>query len=162
MASINKAILIGHVGRDPEVRYVGASGNSDSKVATFSLATTERYTDRNNQRQEQTEWHSIVCWRGLADLAEKYIRKGSQLYVEGKLQTRSWEDDKGVRRYSTDIVASTVQMLGQKPDPAVQGAREMSERKQAQQSAQPAAAARPARTEPLPPAGNPDDDDLPF
>lgn len=162
MASINKAILIGHVGRDPEVRYVGASGSSDSKVATFSLATTEKYTDRNGQRQELTEWHNIVCWRHLADLSEKYIRKGSQLYIEGKIQTRSWEDDNGARRYSTDIQASAIQLLGSKPDAAVEGARQMSERKQAQQTAQPASAARPARTEPLPPAGEPDDDDLPF
>lgn len=158
---INKVILLGHVGRDPEVRYVGASGSSDSKVAQFSLATTERYTDRNGQKQEQTEWHNIVCWRGLAQLAEKYIRKGTQLYIEGKIQSRSWEDDKGNRRYATDIVAQTIQMLGSKPDGAVEGAKEL-ERKKAQEATRAGSVARPARTEPLPPAGDPVDDDLPF
>lgn len=158
---INKVILLGHVGRDPEVRYVGASGSSDSKVAQFSLATTERYIDRNNQKQELTEWHNIVCWRHLAQLAEKYIRKGSQIYVEGKIQSRSWDDDKGVRRYATDIVAHTVQLLGPKPDGAIEGAKEL-ERKKAQETARAGSAARPARTEPIPPAGDPVDDDLPF
>ncbi len=111
--SVNKAILVGNVGKDPEVRYL----EKNVAVANFTLATTERgYTTQNGtQVPEKTEWHNIVAWRGLAELAEKYIRKGSQLYIEGKIQTRSWEKD-GVKRYSTEIYAETIQLLGKKPE----------------------------------------------
>ena len=111
--SINKAILVGNVGRDPEVRYL----DKNVVVANFSLATTERgYTMQNGtQVPDRTEWHNIVAWRGLAELAEKYIRKGSQLYVEGKIQTRSWEKD-GIKRYTTEIYADTIQLLGKRPE----------------------------------------------
>lgn len=111
--SINKAILVGNVGRDPEVRYL----DKNVGVANFTLATTERgYTMQNgNQVPDRTEWHNIVAWRGLAELAEKYIRKGTQLYVEGKIQTRSWEKD-GVKRYTTEIIADTIQLLGKRAD----------------------------------------------
>ncbi len=111
--SVNKAILVGNVGKDPEVRYL----EKNVAVANFSLATTERgYTMQNGtQVPERTEWHNIVAWRGLAELAEKYIRKGSQLYVEGKIQTRSWERD-GIKRYTTEIYAESIQFLGRKND----------------------------------------------
>ncbi len=111
--SVNKVILLGNVGKDPEVRYL----EKNVAVANFPLATTERgYTLQNGtQVPERTEWHNIVVWRGLAELAEKYIRKGTQLYIEGKIQTRSWEKD-GVKRYTTEIYADTIQLLGKKPD----------------------------------------------
>ena len=109
--SVNKVILVGNVGRDPETRYL----DRNVAVSSFSMATTERgYTMQNGtQVPERTEWHNIVAWRGLAELAEKYIRKGSQLYVEGKLQTRSWEKD-GIKRYTTEVVAETIQLLGKR------------------------------------------------
>ncbi len=111
--SVNKVILIGHVGKDPEIRYL----DKDVAVANFSLATTERaYTLQNGtQVPERTEWHNIVAWRVLAKFAESYIRKGREIYVEGKIQTRSWEKD-GIKRYSTDIVADAINLLGKKPD----------------------------------------------
>lgn len=109
--SVNKVILVGNVGKDPEVRYL----EKNVAVANFTLATTERgYTMQNGtQVPERTEWHNIVAWRGLAEIAEKYIRKGSQLFIEGKIQTRSWERD-GVKRYTTEIYADNIQMLGRK------------------------------------------------
>ncbi len=111
--SVNKVILVGNVGRDPEVRYL----DKNVAVANFTLATTERgFTMQNGtQVPDRTEWHTIVAWRSLAELAEKYIRKGMQLYVEGKIQTRSWEKD-GVKRYATEIVADTIQLLGKRQD----------------------------------------------
>jgi len=113
--SVNKVILVGNVGKDPEVRYL----EKEVAVANFTLATTERaYTMQNGtQVPERTEWHNIVAWRGLATLAEKYIRKGAQLYIEGKIQTRSWEKD-GVKRYTTEIYAETIQLLGKKAEGA--------------------------------------------
>jgi len=111
--SVNKVMLVGNVGKDPEVRYL----DKNVAVANFTLATTERaYTMQNGtQVPERTEWHSIVAWRGLAEIAEKYIRKGSQLYVEGKIQTRTWEKD-GIKRYTTEIYAETIQLLGKRPE----------------------------------------------
>ena len=112
---INKVILVGNVGQDPEVRYTGDASNG-AKVATIRLATSERYKDRNGNLQEHTEWHSVVVWRNTADVVEKYVRKGSQLYIEGKLRTRSWEDQTGNKRYVTEIMADTLQLLGRKQD----------------------------------------------
>lgn len=111
--SVNKVILVGNVGKDPEVRYL----DKNVAVANFTLATTERgYTMQNGtQVPERTEWHNIVAWRASAEYAEKYIRKGSQLYIEGKIQTRSWEKD-GVKRYTTEIYVESFQLLGKKPD----------------------------------------------
>ncbi len=111
--SVNKVILVGHAGKDPEIRYI----EKGLAVANFSLATTERgYTSQSGVVvPDRTEWHNIVAWRGLAELAEKYIRKGSELYVEGKLQTKSWEKD-GIKRYTTEIYAETINLLGKKPD----------------------------------------------
>ena len=112
---INKVILIGNVGQDPEVRYTGDASNG-AKVATIRLATTERDRDRNGNLQEHTEWHSVVVWRNTADVVEKYVRKGSQLYIEGRLRTRSWDDQTGNKRYTTEIMADTLQLLGRKQD----------------------------------------------
>ena len=112
---INKVILIGNVGQDPEVRYTGDASNG-AKVATIRLATTERYRDRNGNPQEHTEWHNVVVWRNQADVAEKYVKKGTQLYVEGRIRTRSWDDQNGNKRYTTDIVADTIQLLGRRPE----------------------------------------------
>ena len=111
--SVNKAILLGNVGRDPQVRYL----DKNVAVANFSLATTERgYTMQNGtQVPDRTEWHNIVAWGGLAELAEKYIKKGSQIYVEGKLQTRTWEKD-GIKRSTTEIVAEQIQLLGRRAE----------------------------------------------
>ena len=110
--SVNKVILIGRTGKDAEVRTVG-----ESKVATFSLATSERYKDsKTGEHKENTEWHNIVCWRATADLAEKYIKKGMNLYIEGKLRTRTWDDQNGVKKSITEIVADSVQLLDKKQD----------------------------------------------
>ena len=106
---INKVILIGNVGQDPEIRYVG-DPSSTTKVATIRLATSERYKDRSGVLQEHTEWHSVVAWRGTADVVEKYVKKGTQIYVEGRLRTRSWDDQGGNKRYSTEILADTLQL----------------------------------------------------
>ena len=108
MGSLNKVMLIGNLGKDPEVRAVP----SGVKVANFSIATTESYTDKNGQKVEKTEWHNIVMWRGLAEVAEKYLRKGKQIFVEGRLQTRSWDDQNGQKKYMTEVVADNMVMLG--------------------------------------------------
>ena len=115
--SVNKVILVGNVGKDPEVRYV----SQDNPVAQFSLATTERgYTTANGtQVPERTDWHNIVAWRGWAKLAENYIRKGTQLYIEGKLRTRNYQDQNGNTRHVTEVVADEIQLLGKKPENSV-------------------------------------------
>ncbi len=107
--SVNKVILIGHVGKDPDVRYY----DSGQAVATFPLATTERgYTMQNGtQVPDRTEWHNIVLWRGLAQTAEKYVRKGDKLYIEGKLRSRSYDDQNGIKRYVVEIYADNMEML---------------------------------------------------
>ncbi len=110
--SLNKVLLIGNAGRDPEVRNL----ESGAKTASFTLATSERYKDRSGETKEMTEWHNIVCWRGLADLAENYIRKGSQIYVEGRIRSRSYTDRDGNTRYITEIQADAIQLLGRKAD----------------------------------------------
>lgn len=114
MSGVNKVILVGHLGKDPEVRHLENGVN----VASFSLATTETITNKNGERQDLTEWHNIVVWRGLADVAEKYLKKGKLIYVEGKIKTRSWDDKEGVKRYTTEIVADSFTMLGKKEDGA--------------------------------------------
>lgn len=145
--SVNKVILVASVGKDPEVRMVG-----EAKVATFSVATNEKYKDsKTGEWKENTEWHNIVCWRNTAELAEKYIKKGMQLYIEGKLRTRSWDDKDGNKRYVTEIIADVLQFL---------------EKKQDSQSAPapapaPAPQARPKST-PLPTEDDDPSDDLPF
>ncbi len=106
---LNKAMIIGNLGKDPEIRTTP----SGSKVANFNIATSEKYTNVNNVKVEKTEWHRIVMWKGLAEIAEKYLKKGSKVYVEGKLTTREWEKD-GSKRYTTEIVVNQMQMLGNK------------------------------------------------
>lgn len=110
--SVNKVILVGNLGKDPELRYTP----SGAAVATFSLATTERYKDRDGNRQEKTEWHNVVAWRQLAEICGKFLHKGKQVYIEGKIQTRSYDDRDGNKRYITEIVADQMQMLGSKSD----------------------------------------------
>ena len=107
MAGVNKVILIGNLGRDPELKYL--EGNVAR--ANFSLATSDSYKDKNGNRVEQTEWHNIVLWRGLAESAEKYLKKGTQVYIEGKLQTRQWNDKDGNKRNTTEIVAESYVIL---------------------------------------------------
>lgn len=115
MAGINKVILVGHLGRDPEMRYT----QSGVAVCSFSLATSESYKDRTTgERVTSTEWHNIILWRGLAETAEKFLRKGSQVYIDGKLRTRKWEDKQGMTRYTTEIVGDTMQMLDKKDNPS--------------------------------------------
>lgn len=104
---INKVILVGNLGADPELRFTP----SGIQVASVSLATTETWNDRNGERQERTEWHRLVLWRRLAELAGQYLKKGSKLYIEGKLKTRSWDDPKGQKHYITEIVVVDMQML---------------------------------------------------
>lgn len=108
MAGINKAILVGNLGKDPEVRAI----EGGRKVANFSLATTESYKDRNGERVDSTEWHNIVFWGPIVDVIEKYLKKGSQVYIEGKIRTRSYDDKEGVKKYTTEIVGQTLTMLG--------------------------------------------------
>lgn len=110
MSGVNKVIIVGRLGKDPEVRHL----ENGASVANFSVATSEVYKDRNTgERKEQTEWHNVVLWRGLAEVAEKYLTKGDMVYVEGKLRTRSWEKD-GVTRYTTEIVGDNMTMLSPK------------------------------------------------
>ena len=173
--SLNKVMLIGNVGNDPEVRYLESNPQNPSanaKVASFRLATTERYRDRSGELRENTEWHSIVVWRNNADVVEKFVHKGSQIYIEGKLRTRQWTDQTGNKRYTTEVVADTLQLLGKRPD-GEQGQQGGYQGGYAQQPAAaqpayqpaPAPAPRPAPVNPAYqgplPAAEPSDD-LPF
>ena len=110
--ALNKVLLIGNVGKDPEIRHL----QGGASVATITLATSERYKDRNGESRELTEWHTIIAWRQLADLAENYIRKGSQIFVEGRIRSRSWDDQNGQKRYVTEIQADSIQLLGRRGD----------------------------------------------
>ena len=162
--SLNKAMLIGNVGRDPEVRYLdGKDGNA--KVATFTLATTERFRDRNGETRENTEWHNIVAWRSTADVVERFVKKGTQVYIEGRLRTRSWDDQTGNKRYTPEILADNLQLLGKKSDnPGGQGGYQQPQQPAFQQpGVQPQSyapvqqpAPQQAQSEDLP------EDDLPF
>lgn len=112
MAGVNKVILVGNLGKDPEIRHL----ENGTAVANFAIATSESYKDKEGNRIDQTEWHNIVVWRKLAEIAESYLKKGSQIYLEGKLRTRSWEDQQGNKKYTTEVVADTFTMLGKKDD----------------------------------------------
>ena len=118
MAGVNKVILVGNVGKDPEVRHL----EGGATVANFTLATSESYKDKSGNRVDQTERHNIVMWRGLAEVAEKYVKKGSQVFIEGKLRTRSWDDKDGNKRYTTEILADNMTLLGRKEDRSDGGA----------------------------------------
>lgn len=111
MAGVNKVIILGNLGIDPEVRTL----ESGAKLARLRIATSESYTNRDGQKVENTEWHSVTVWRQLADIAEKYLAKGRQVYIEGKLQTRSWKDPEGNDRYATEIVGERLQLIGGRP-----------------------------------------------
>lgn len=141
MASLNKVMLIGNLGRDPEVRYTAAG----TAVAGFSIATTEKFKNKNGEWEERTEWHNITLWGKLAEIAGEYLAKGKTVYVEGRLQTRKWQDRDGKDRYTTEIVGDKMQMLGGKGD----GGRSGGSRSDSQE---------PAYEEPV---FNPDDD-IPF
>ncbi len=117
MASVNKAIILGRLGKDPEVRYT-ANGTA---VTNFSVATTDRYKDKDGNSEERTEWHRIVVWDRLAEICGEYLAKGRSVYVEGSLRTRSWEDKEGNKRYTTEIVGRTVQFLTPRGESARQG-----------------------------------------
>jgi len=110
--SVNKVILVGNVGKDPETRYL----EGGTVVSRFPLATSEVYRNRDGEKITNTEWHNIVLWRGLAEVAEKYVRKGSQLYIEGRIRNRSYTDKEGNTRYTTDIIGDNMQMLGKRQD----------------------------------------------
>ena len=142
--SVNQVHLLGRCGRDPEVRTVG-QGNS--KVAQFSLCTGGKYQTKDGREVDDTAWHNIVAWRNLAEIAEKYIRKGSQVFIIGHLSYREYTDNAGNKKYVTDIVADKIELCGGKQDG---------------QSAQAPAPQQRVQSTPLPPAGNPQDDDLPF
>lgn len=148
--SVNKVMLIGRVGQMEVKAFDGQNG--PRKCATFSFATTERYKDRNGEIVKNTEWHNIVSWNH-AELCEKYVEKGSRLYIEGKLRTRTWEDKQGNKRYTTEILAEKIDLLG-KPS---------SEQKSQQQAQVQQTRSQPQQqSQPLPPPGEPQEDDLPF
>jgi single-strand DNA-binding protein len=111
MASLNKVMLIGNLGRDPEIRFTP----DGSQVASFSIATTESWTDKSGNRQEKTEWHNIVAWAKLADLSKRFLQKGRQVYIEGRIRSREWDDRDGNKRRTTEIIASNMVLLGSKP-----------------------------------------------
>ena len=113
--SVNKVILVGHVGKDPEVRYL----ESNTPFCRMSVATSEVYKNKAGERVTTTEWHNVVLWRGLAEVAEKYVKKGSQVYIEGRLRTRSWDDKDKNKRYTTEIVADVLQLLGKRVEEPV-------------------------------------------
>ena len=115
MAAVNKVILVGHLGRDPEVRYT-PDGRA---ICNFTMATTDTWKDKNSgEKRERTEWHRIVAWRKLGELCGEYLSKGRQVYIEGRLQTRDWEDKDGNKRYTTEIIASRLNFLGSRADQA--------------------------------------------
>lgn len=145
--SINKVILVGNVGQDPEVKHL----DNNVALARFSLATSETYVAKNGEKVTTTEWHNIVLWRGLADLAEKYIRKGKQIYVEGRIRTRSWDDKDGNKRYTTEIYGDVVRLLSGR-----EGA------SQDTSGSEKAAAAMPAARVDVPDFDSEPEDDLPF
>ena len=118
MSGVNKVILVGNLGKDPEVRYL----EGGIAVANFPLATTEVHKNRSGDKVESTEWHNIVLWRGLAEVAEKLLKKGMQVYVEGRLRTRTWEDKDGSKKRATEIVGENLTILGRKMAPGEQGA----------------------------------------
>ena len=161
MAGVNKVILIGNLGNDPEVRTL----ENGTKVATLSIATSESYTDKDGNRQEQTEWHRVVYWRKTAEIVEKYVKKGSKIFVEGRLKTRSWTDKDNITRYTTEIVGDRLQMLDRREGggngsfPPPPSSSDAPAQPQAQATAQPA-----ATTTTTPAIGTTDnpEDDLPF
>ncbi len=149
MSGVNKVILIGNLGGDPTVRYTPQG----TAVANFNIATTERFTNKAGEKEERTEWHRIVAWSKLAEICQQYLKKGKQVYIEGRLQTRQWEDQQGQKRQTTEIVANVMQMLGRAGDaPAGDFAGSSQEFSSSEPAPQTANAANTTA----------DDDDLPF
>lgn len=142
MAGVNKVIIVGNLGIDPEVRTL----ENGTKLARLRVATSESYMSKDGQKVEQTEWHNIVLWRSLAEIAERYLTKGKQVYIEGKLKTRSWKDQEGNDRYTTEIVGDNMQLLGRP------SGNDSSNQGQSQSQPQTASAS----------SGNQQEDDLPF
>lgn len=158
MASVNKVILIGNLGSDPEVRYL----ESGSAVAKFSIATTEAYTNKSGERVENTEWHRIELWEGLAKVAEKYLKKGNSVYIEGRLRTDNWTDKEGVQKSGVTIRANSMTLLGGPNNGGGENTNQGTPN--SAQSSAPRQNQAPRSSDPIPPsmaAGN-DDDDLPF
>lgn len=142
--SVNKVILVGHVGRDPEIKHL----DKDVSVANFPLATSENYTAKTGERVSTTEWHNIIAWRKLAEFSEKYIKKGKELYIEGRIRTRSWDDKEGVKHYMTEIFAQDIRFVGKREGQAeIPGQPAQSEQMQAVSE---------------PDFSQPEEDDLPF
>jgi single-strand DNA-binding protein len=154
--SVNKVILVGNLGKDPELRYTPAG----AAVVTFSLATSERYKDKQGQSQEKTEWHNVVAWRQLAEICGKYLHKGKQVYIEGKIQTRSYDDRDGNKKYITEIVADQMQMLGSKGNEGG-GSQRQAEPRQERPAGSNQSQSTPAYEDFADPPFNPDDD-IPF
>ena len=148
MSSLNKVLLIGRLGKDPEIRYTP----DGSPVANFSLATSENWTDKNGTRQERTEWHNIVAWRKLADLSKRFLTKGRQVYIEGRIQTREWDDRDGNKRRTTEVIANQMVLLGSR-----------SEGGESHYAAAAPGAQATSESEEAPPSGAAiTDDDIPF
>lgn len=147
--SLNKVMLIGNVGNDPEVRYLDQNAQNPSRVASFRLATSERRRDQNNEVKEFTEWHNVVAWGRNAELVEKYVKKGAQLYVEGSLRTRSWDGRDGQKHYVTEVRAEIIQMLSRREQTVTAPAQTVS-------------AVRQQTPAQAPSVEMPVDDDLPF
>jgi single-strand DNA-binding protein len=162
MASVNKVILVGNLGRDPEMRYMP----NGEAVCNFSIATTDSWKDKSGQKQERTEWHNIVMYRKLAEIAGEYLKKGRPVYVEGRLQTRKWQTKEGQDRYTTEIIADQMQMLGGR-EGGGSNTYEVMDEDQSMQSRPQQSAARPAQSAPASaPASGADfdafEDDIPF
>ena len=155
MASINKVILIGNLGKDPETRYLP---NGDA-VTNITLATTETWKDKSGEKQEKTEWHRVTFYRKLAEIAGEYLKKGRPVYVEGRLETRKWTDKAGVDRYTTEIIASDMKMLGSKPG---SGSFEVVDKDDSKSDGAPAAKAKPAAASKSGSGFDDMDDDIPF
>lgn len=158
---MNKVMLIGNVGRDPEVRYF----DNNSKKASFTLATSERYKDRSGEQKERTEWHSIVAWRAMADLAENFIRKGNNIFIEGRLTSRDYTDANGVKKTITEVEATNIQLLGKREGPVAplqQGAPQQAYQQPAQPAFQQPAYQQPAYQAPVQEGPADDGNDLPF
>jgi single-strand DNA-binding protein len=133
MSSLNKVMLIGHLGKDPEVRYTP----DGAAVASFSLATSENWTDKNGTRQERTEWHNIVAWSKLADLSKRFLTKGRQVYIEGRIQSRDWNDRDGNKRRTTEIIATQLVLLGSRSQGMENNAQPMAASSRSQEEDQP-------------------------
>ena len=147
--SVNKVILIGNVGKDPEIKYL----ENGTPFCTITLATTESYKNKSGEKVENTDWHNVALWRGLAEIAQKYVKKGSQIYVEGRIRYRSYDDKDGVKKYITEIIADNLRLLGRRPDDSNSASSGTSAPAQSNKSV--------AEQDAYAPSNEPDDD-LPF